>query len=254
MSAYNRKSPFGRILLNTYNVISNEVRNLITSIKTIDFSSLTPRNDRKDAVLQQSVWIRHRGCIQKQNDFKKNLLLFLINIVFFIIPFKTNAQLSDWEVGGYVKNLSTYTDGTFEGLSVDVGKYQNTLQGRLNIGWYPADNMSATVQSRHLLVYQDNLKLYSKFLDLFNSDSYYFDMNITWIDEQDVRATTEFDRAYLDWTYNDLQITLGRQRMAWGACLVWNPTDLFNPFNILDFDYKGMILNQGLNNRLLKST
>ena len=35
-----------------------------------------------------------------------------------------------------------------------------------------------------------------------------------------------------------LQVTAGRQRIAWGAALVWNPTDLFNPFNILDFDYE----------------
>lgn len=34
------------------------------------------------------------------------------------------------------------------------------------------------------------------------------------------------------------QITAGRQRVAWGTNLVWNLIDLFNPYNILDFDYE----------------
>jgi hypothetical protein len=35
-----------------------------------------------------------------------------------------------------------------------------------------------------------------------------------------------------------VQFTLGRQRIAWGTNLVWNPTDLFNPYSVLDFDYE----------------
>ena len=48
----------------------------------------------------------------------------------------------------------------------------------------------------------------------------------------------EVDRLWIDYYKNDLQITLGRQRVAWGTCWVWNPTDLFNPLNVLDFDYE----------------
>ena len=43
---------------------------------------------------------------------------------------------------------------------------------------------------------------------------------------------------WLDWYQQDLQITLGRQRVAWGTAWVWNPTDLFNPLDVLDFDYE----------------
>ena len=48
----------------------------------------------------------------------------------------------------------------------------------------------------------------------------------------------EVDRLYFDWNLNKLQLTLGRQRVAWGTCWVWNPTDIFNPLNVLDFDYE----------------
>ena len=33
-------------------------------------------------------------------------------------------------------------------------------------------------------------------------------------------------------------MTIGRQRIAWGTAWVWNPTDLFNPLNVLNFDYE----------------
>ncbi len=29
-----------------------------------------------------------------------------------------------------------------------------------------------------------------------------------------------------------------RQRVAWGTAWVWNPTDIFNPLDVLDFDYE----------------
>lgn len=51
-------------------------------------------------------------------------------------------------------------------------------------------------------------------------------------------AHSELDRFYIDATYEKFQFTLGRQRVAWGTALVWNPTDLFNPLSILDFDYE----------------
>jgi hypothetical protein len=33
-------------------------------------------------------------------------------------------------------------------------------------------------------------------------------------------------------------MTLGRQRLALGTNLVWNPTDVLNPYSVLDFDYE----------------
>ncbi len=48
----------------------------------------------------------------------------------------------------------------------------------------------------------------------------------------------EVDRLFLDFVKDDFQITVGRQRIAWGTCWVWNPTDLFNPLEVLDFDYE----------------
>jgi len=148
------------------------------------------------------------------------------------------AQESPFELGGYVKNLASYQQGTFAGVPSNSGRFQNTVQLRLNFAWYAAENITAVMQSRHLLVYQKNIKQGSAFLDLFSGSPYYFDLQKTFVDENDVQLRSEIDRVYLDWNWQSLQVTVGRQRIAWGSCLVWNPTDLFNPFNILEFDYE----------------
>ena len=40
------------------------------------------------------------------------------------------------------------------------------------------------------------------------------------------------DRAYLKFYLPQADITAGRQRIAWGAGYIWNPTDAFNPLSL----------------------
>ena len=167
----------------------------------------------------------------------KLTLLFLMFFVFRIS--NAQPQLSLWEFGGYAKNMLTYADGDFEAFPVEFGKWQNTAQLRLNSSVYPLSNLSGTLQARTLMVYQENSANLRSFQEqLQTNSSYYFNMKWEWLDKSDIYGFTEIDRLSLDWNYDDLQMTLGRQRIAWGTCLVWNPTDLFNPFDILDFDYE----------------
>lgn len=158
-------------------------------------------------------------------------------ILLTIISIDLYSQESSYALGGYIKNMSSYQDGSFAGMPDNLGKYQNTFQTRLNINWYPLSSLTAGLQSRHLLIFRENIKTGSGSLDAFTVDNYYFDLKKKYVNENDFQATSEIDRFYLDWTWDNLQVTLGRQRIAWGSALVWNPTDLFNPFNILDFDY-----------------
>ena len=46
------------------------------------------------------------------------------------------------------------------------------------------------------------------------------------------------DRFYVDYHKGKWQLVAGRQRINWGKNLVWNPNDLFNAYNFLDFDYE----------------
>jgi len=43
------------------------------------------------------------------------------------------------------------------------------------------------------------------------------------------------DRMYLRMSFSSMEVTVGRQRIAWGSGRVWNPTDLFNPISPTSF-------------------
>lgn len=167
---------------------------------------------------------------------------FLIGYILIILLLSysvVSGQLSEWDFGGYVKNLTTYTDGEIEWFPFEVGEWQNTTQLRTNLFYFPDDNLTTAVQARTLLILQENSDLLREFQTALNTTgSYYFDLKYEWLKDDNAYGFTEIDRLYLDWLYKDWEVIFGRQRIAWGTCLVWNPTDLFNPFDILDFDYE----------------
>jgi hypothetical protein len=175
-----------------------------------------------------------RRFMQKPFSRTWPLTLLLVCVLLNTLP----AQISKWEIGGYAKDLLTYTDGFIEGLPLSIGQWQNTFQLRLNTAWYPARELTVAAQARNLFTYQKSIKILRTFQDLVSNDSYYFNLKWTWLEENDMDGFSEIDRLYLDWYLGDIELTAGRQRISWGTCLVWNPTDLFNPFDILDFDYE----------------
>jgi hypothetical protein len=148
------------------------------------------------------------------------------------------AQLSRWDYGGYAKNLISYADGDIEEYLIEFGRWQNTGQLRFNMFYYPTDDLVASGQTRNLLIYQKGQKNIREFQNELATSSYYFDLKYEWLKEDDIYGFTEIDRFYLNWRRQNWEVILGRQRIAWGTCLVWNPSDLFNPFDILDFDYE----------------
>jgi hypothetical protein len=148
------------------------------------------------------------------------------------------SQLPDWTLGGYLKDLVAYTDGPLEGFPLETGNWQNTFQVRVNAYAYPAERITFSLQVRNLWIYQKNMQLIREFQNFFTVNSYYFNFKWEWLENDNYYGFSEIDRLYFDWVNDDSEVLLGRQRIAWGTCLVWNPTDLFNPFDILDFDYE----------------
>jgi hypothetical protein len=46
------------------------------------------------------------------------------------------------------------------------------------------------------------------------------------------------DRLSVQYSSGSMKYTVGRQRINWGMHTIWNPNDIFNTYNILDFDYE----------------
>jgi hypothetical protein len=148
------------------------------------------------------------------------------------------AGTAPWTAGGYLKDLLAYSDVASADSADAPGRWQNTAQVRLNLHWYPTRSLTATLESRHLLVLEHNIGAETGYGSLAAPQTdYYFDLEGIETRKNSL-MTTAIDRLYADWTHGSLEVTAGRQRIAWGTCLVWNPLDLFNPYGVLDFDYE----------------
>jgi hypothetical protein len=151
--------------------------------------------------------------------------------IFFNI---SSAQLAPYEVNGYLKYL--FSSVKYPALNE---RYDDHLiHARLNSRWYPVDNFKAVMEMRLRGFYGESVENTPGFTDGIKNNYDFLDLDVLLWEERRSLGYGEIDRLYIDWNYHSFQFTLGRQRIAWGTSWAWNPTDIFNPLSVLDFDYE----------------
>jgi hypothetical protein len=156
-----------------------------------------------------------------------------------VISFGAPVQAS-WrdEVGlrGYVRETPiVWTPPAF--LAPDAGyRFDNILNGRANLRWSRGGALGAGLELKCRALSGESPRLMAAQTDYSSWGVTYFDWTRAFVERDRVVVMGTVDRAWLDWTAGAVEITAGRQRVAWGTGLVWNPIDLFNPFSPLDFD------------------
>ncbi len=137
-------------------------------------------------------------------------------------------------VGGYVKYLSSATFSP----SPTSPTTNNLIHNRVNLAWYPASPWEVKVELRNRLFIGEEVKLnpnYAAQIDQYNGLMH---LSVRWAEPKGIVLHTVVDRAYARYTKGKWDVTLGRQRINWGRNLTWNPNDMFNALNFLDFDYE----------------
>lgn len=159
----------------------------------------------------------------------KNVLsLFLL-----IHPIVFAVQTESYQFGGFAKYLFSNTDNPNFGRVND-----HVLHSRINSKIFLAEEITAAAEMRTRIIAGGSVEHTANYLSTMASDHDFGNADIVWWNAHSSVAHSEFDRFYFDATYEKFQFTIGRQRVAWGTALAWNPTDLFNPLSILDFDYE----------------
>lgn len=144
------------------------------------------------------------------------------------------AQLASYEIGGYTKYLFSSTSVP----QIESRLNTHLIHSRLNTRWYPNQTITAALELRFRAFYGDEVEKIPGYKDLIKRDYKLSNLDaFLWEDERTL-GYLQVDRLWLDLYFGDLQITTGRQRIAWGTSWVWNPTDIFNPLSVLDFDYE----------------
>lgn len=159
----------------------------------------------------------------------KILLLFLL-----FLSASAFAQLPVTDVYGYAK----YLFGTTKYPLYNERFNDHLIHARLNTRWYPFSSLTAALEFRFRAYYGESVEKIPNFLDQIKSHHEFADLDAVLWDKGKTLGYLETDRLWLDWVKDNFEVTVGRQRIAWGTSWVWNPTDLFNPQSPLDFDYE----------------
>jgi hypothetical protein len=137
-------------------------------------------------------------------------------------------------VTGYIKNLETLNfDKDFKELVSG-----NLIHNRINFKWKPSNGFTTVAELRNRLYWGEEVKLSPGFVSLLRNKSEYLDMQKAWIKDKSLVLHTNVERLYFDYQNSKLNIRIGRQRINWGLATTWNPNDIFNVYNLLDFDYE----------------
>jgi len=137
-------------------------------------------------------------------------------------------------LSGYIKNLNEFSFvDRFNEL-----QWTTLLHNRLNFKYIPSEEITVRLELRNRLFYGDNVKNIFGYSEIISNDDGIADLSWNSINNKDILFNTTIDRVLVNYTKGNWDITLGRQRVNWGMNLVWNPNDIFNTYNFLDFDYE----------------
>ncbi len=162
-------------------------------------------------------------------------LLFLLIFSSLTAYSQNDDGLSKWAFKGYLKNMSTFSWTPYLG---DTLWYDNLTHNRLNLAWYPNEEISVFIEMRNRLFIGSRVSNVPNYGELIDSNNDFFNLSYNVIDNENMVLNMMFDRLYVQWVKNDWEVKLGRQRINWGVNLAWNPNDWFNAYSFFDFDYE----------------
>ncbi len=158
-------------------------------------------------------------------------------LLLILLPAVARAAVSDrLSLGGYVRETPLAWKAAAPMGGGEDRLFTNLLHARQNLRWYPVSSISGALEIKTRLVEGDAAGLFLLEADPSGATETYFDWEHTFIDRERTVLVSSLDRAWISGDAGPVQVRVGRQRIAWGTNLVWNPVDLFNPSSPLDFD------------------
>jgi hypothetical protein len=134
---------------------------------------------------------------------------------------------------GYIKNLHEFSFID----NLDELQWTTFLHNRLNFKYTPTEEIKIRLELRNRIYYGDGINNIPGFSTIIGQDNGVVDLSCNLVNNTIV-FNSMIDRAMVNYIKGDWDISLGRQRINWGMNVTWNPNDIFNTYNFLDFDYE----------------
>ncbi|MFH4968341.1 hypothetical protein V8G61_09065 [Gaetbulibacter sp. M240] len=167
-------------------------------------------------------------------------ILVLINLMFLCLmmysqPYDSlNTGRRELKINGYIKDLQRLSFIRNSEQTLD----QNLIHNRINLRYNYGSAFSAAAEFRNRIFWGEAVRLNSNFSQQLENPSDFFDLSVSYLKRPDLLMHTNIDRIWLQFSLKHFETRLGRQRINWGIGTLWNPNDIFNTYNFLDFDYE----------------
>lgn len=161
------------------------------------------------------------------------IISFLLTCKILVAQDSTES-IKKFELGGYIKDLQSLNfDKNFaEAIS------SNLLHNRINLKYRFSPKWSAVAEFRNRLFWGEEVKLTQGFSTLLKNKNEKLDLSLTLLDKKGLVLHSNIERLWLEFRKKKFNVRVGRQRINWVMTTTWNPNDIFNTYNFLDFDYE----------------
>jgi len=160
---------------------------------------------------------------------------FNCGLLLLLLPLATAGGQDKVTLEGYLSDMQTVYH-----LS-DQWLWENSLHNRLNLNFYPTDWLTGTIQMRSRIIMGNTVRKFPGYAEGLDGDNGWMDLAFVTSgdlgDSAGILLTSHIDRLWLQFTFGNLEIKVGRQRINWGQTLVWNPNDIFNSYSYFEVDY-----------------
>ena len=163
----------------------------------------------------------------------KYSFIILFTIIIYTVSYSQEKE-RNWTLNGYVKDMQTILFQRPDSAWLT----DNLIHNRLNFKWYASGSLTASVEVRNRFIYGEFIKYIPGYDEMIDINTGWLDVSDVLLKENSFLLHSGIDRLWLDYTKNEFQVTIGRQRINWGQTMVWNPNDLFNTYSFFDFDYE----------------
>jgi hypothetical protein len=167
----------------------------------------------------------------------KRIFLAGLILLFSVSAFAQEEKPQRLFVNGYIKDLQSAFFLADKQFGLDTSFMDNQIHNRLNIRWNIHSSLRFQVELRNRIFWGDQPKS-PGFIDQLDGANDVFDLSIGEAGPNGLAYHSMIDRLYLQYVKDQLEITLGRQRVNWGINTIWNPNDIFNAYAFTDFDYE----------------
>jgi len=160
-------------------------------------------------------------------------LLFSFSFSFFSQENKKNKLKEKVEFSGFTKYMNTTSVVDLDSLITD-----NLIHNRIRLKAYLSDKITTVIEMRNRIFYGEATRLNPSLGKQLEKDNGQVDLSFVSLDRNPLVIHSILDRAYMRYSEDNWELTIGRQRINWGVNLAFNPNDLFNAYSLVDFDYQ----------------